>query len=61
MFAPPGNVALYFQPLVSLGARRIIGFTAHSVRPDDDVLRAACRAAALWPDDVTLGVELSAM
>lgn len=61
MFAPPGNVALYFQPLVSLGARRIIGFTAHSVRPGDDVLRAACRAAALWPDGITLGVELSAL
>jgi len=60
MFAPPGNVALYFQPLVSLGARRIIGFTAHSVRPGDEVLRAACRAAARWPDGITLGVELTA-
>lgn len=60
MFAPPGNVALYFRPLVSLGARRIIGFTAHSVRPGDEVLRAACRAAARWPDGITLGVELSA-
>jgi EAL domain-containing protein (putative c-di-GMP-specific phosphodiesterase class I) len=59
MFAPPGNVALYFQPLVSLGARRIIGFTAHSVRPGDEALRAACRAAARWPDGITLGVELS--
>jgi EAL domain-containing protein (putative c-di-GMP-specific phosphodiesterase class I) len=60
MFAPPGNVALYFLPLVSLDARRIIGFTAHSVRPGDEVLRAACRAAALWPDGITLGVELQA-
>jgi EAL domain-containing protein (putative c-di-GMP-specific phosphodiesterase class I) len=59
MFAPPGNVALYFQPLVSLGARRIIGFTAHSLRPGDEALRAACRTAARWPDGITLGVELS--
>ena len=61
MFAPPGNVALYFQPLVSLGARRIIGFTAHSARPGDEPLRTACRAAVHWPDGITLGVELSAM
>jgi len=59
MFAPPGNVALYYQPLVSLGARRIIGFTAHSARPGDEPLRTACRAAAHWPDGITLGVELS--
>jgi EAL domain-containing protein (putative c-di-GMP-specific phosphodiesterase class I) len=59
MFAPPGNVALYFQPLVNLSARRIIGFTAHSARPGDEVLRAACRAAARWPDGITLGVEIS--
>jgi EAL domain-containing protein (putative c-di-GMP-specific phosphodiesterase class I) len=59
MFAPPGNVAAYFQPLVSLGTRRIIGFTAHSIRPGDEVLRAACRAAAQWPDGITLGVELA--
>ena len=58
MFAPPGNVAAYFQPLVSLGASRVIGFTAHSVRPDDEALRAACHAAAQWPDGITLGVEL---
>jgi EAL domain-containing protein (putative c-di-GMP-specific phosphodiesterase class I) len=61
MFAPPGNVALYFQPLVSLGARRIIGFTAHSARPGDEALRAACRAAAQWPDGIALGVELTPM
>jgi EAL domain-containing protein (putative c-di-GMP-specific phosphodiesterase class I) len=61
MFAPPGNVALYFQPLVNLSARRIIGFTAHSVRPGDEALRAACRAAAQWPDGIRLGVELSPM
>jgi EAL domain-containing protein (putative c-di-GMP-specific phosphodiesterase class I) len=61
MFAPPGNVALYFQPLVSLSARRVIGFTAHSARPGDEVLRAACRAAAQWPDGITLGVELTPM
>ncbi len=59
MFAPPGNVAACFQPLVSLGARRIIGFTAHSIRPGDEILRAACRAATHWPDGITLGVELS--
>jgi EAL domain-containing protein (putative c-di-GMP-specific phosphodiesterase class I) len=61
MFAPHANVALYFQPLVSLSARRIIGFTAHSVRPGDEALRTACRAAARWPDGITLGVELSSM
>ncbi len=59
MFDPPGSVALYFQPLVSLDARRIIGFTAHSLRPGDDTLRAACRAAAQWGDGIVLGVELS--
>ena len=61
MFAPPGNVAAYFQPLVSLGARRVIGFTAHSIRPGDEILRAACRIAAQWPDGITLGVELPAV
>jgi EAL domain-containing protein (putative c-di-GMP-specific phosphodiesterase class I) len=60
MFASPGNVAAYFQPLVSLGARRVIGFTAHSLRPGDEILRAACRIAAQWPDGITLGVELTA-
>jgi len=59
MFAPPGNVAACFQPLVSLSARKIVGFTAHSMRPGDEILRAACRAAAHWPDGITLGVELS--
>jgi EAL domain-containing protein (putative c-di-GMP-specific phosphodiesterase class I) len=58
MFAAPGNVVAYFQPLVSLGARRVIGFTAHPLRPGDEVLRTACRAAADWPDGITLGVEL---
>jgi EAL domain-containing protein (putative c-di-GMP-specific phosphodiesterase class I) len=60
MFASPGNVAAFFQPLVSLGARRVIGFTAHSLRPGDEILRAACRVAAQWPDGITLGVELTA-
>lgn len=60
MHAPPGNAALTFRPLVSLDARRIIGFTAHAASPGDDVLRAACRAAAHWPNGITLGVELSA-
>jgi EAL domain-containing protein (putative c-di-GMP-specific phosphodiesterase class I) len=59
MFAPPGSIAIYFRPLVSLGARRVIGFTAHSARPGDEILRAACRVAARWPDGITLGVELS--
>jgi EAL domain-containing protein (putative c-di-GMP-specific phosphodiesterase class I) len=59
MFASPGNVVAYFQPLVSLGARRIIGFTAHSLRPGDEILRAACGVAAQWPDGITLGVELA--
>jgi EAL domain-containing protein (putative c-di-GMP-specific phosphodiesterase class I) len=59
MFTPPGNVALCFRPSVSLAARRIIGFTAHSVRPGDEPLRAACRAAAQWPDGTMLGVALS--
>lgn len=60
MFASPGNVVAYFQPLVSLGVRRVIGFTAHSLRPGDEILRAACSVAAQWPDGITLGVELSA-
>jgi EAL domain-containing protein (putative c-di-GMP-specific phosphodiesterase class I) len=60
MFASPGNVAAFFQPLVSLGARRVIGFTAHSLRPGDEILRAACRVASQWPDGIALGVELTA-
>ncbi len=59
MFDPPGSVALVFQPLVSLSARRIIGFTAHSLRPGDDILRTACRVAARWPDGMRLGIEFS--
>jgi EAL domain-containing protein (putative c-di-GMP-specific phosphodiesterase class I) len=59
MFAPPGNVAVCFEPLVSLAARRIIGFTARPLRPGDEVLRAACQAAARWPDGIRLGVELT--
>ncbi|MEP7029439.1 MAG: EAL domain-containing protein [Pseudolabrys sp.] len=49
-----------FQLVVSLAARRIIGFTAHCAVPGADIMIAACRAAAKWPDGIALGVELSA-
>ncbi len=57
MFRPPENVALHFQPLVSLSACRIIGFTTRGA--SNGMLRAACQAAAQWPDDFTLGVAIA--
>ncbi|MGI8524780.1 MAG: EAL domain-containing protein [Pseudolabrys sp.] len=53
------STALYFRPLVSLSAGRIIGFTAHG-GIGNGLLHAACRTAAQWPDDFTLGVALAA-
>jgi EAL domain-containing protein (putative c-di-GMP-specific phosphodiesterase class I) len=55
---PDEPLAFYFQPLVSLSAGRIIGFTAHGVQPHHEMLRAACAAAARWPNGFTLGVAL---
>jgi diguanylate cyclase (GGDEF)-like protein len=80
-----GQLELFYQPVVNVGARKIVGFEAllrwrHPVRglvsPDqfiplaeetglivpigEWVLRQACAAAALWPENLTVAVNLSA-
>jgi EAL domain-containing protein (putative c-di-GMP-specific phosphodiesterase class I) len=56
----PEPFTCYFQPLVSLSAGRIIGFTVHAGRLDDETLRLSFRVAAAWPDGFTLGIALDA-